>query len=34
MNAVEGQAMIDASRERPELVAQIVPAPFTFKWER
>ncbi|MDE0770025.1 MAG: Gfo/Idh/MocA family oxidoreductase [Opitutaceae bacterium] len=33
MNAVEGQAMIDASRERPELVAQIVPAPFTLKWD-
>ena len=33
MNAVEGQAMIDASSERPELVAQIVPSPFTLKWD-
>ena len=33
MNAAEGQAMIDASSERPQLVAQIVPSPFTLKWD-
>lgn len=33
MNAAEGQAMIDASSERPKLVAQIVPSPFTLKWD-
>ncbi len=30
-NAAEAQDMLDASRERPELVAQIVPSPMTFK---
>ncbi|PKB66071.1 MAG: hypothetical protein BZY81_08340 [SAR202 cluster bacterium Io17-Chloro-G4] len=30
-NSSEAQEMLDASRERPELVAQIVPSPMTFK---
>ena len=30
-NAAEAQDMLDASRERPELVAQIVPSPMTFR---
>lgn len=29
MNAEEGRRMLDASRQRPQLVAQIVPAPFS-----
>lgn len=33
MNALEGQAMLDASRENSECVAQIVPSPFTLKWD-
>lgn len=33
MNAVEGQLMVDASSDRPELVAQVVPSPFTLKWD-
>lgn len=31
MNALEAHAMLDASRSHPELVAQLVPSPFTFK---
>lgn len=34
MNAKEGQEMLEASRARPDLVAQIVPSPFTLKWDR
>jgi predicted dehydrogenase len=34
MNLTEAQAMLDASRQHPELVAQIVPSPFTLKWDR
>ncbi|HIM38052.1 MAG TPA: Gfo/Idh/MocA family oxidoreductase, partial [Dehalococcoidia bacterium] len=30
-NAAEAQDMLDASREKPELVAQIVPSPMTFR---
>ncbi len=33
MNAAEGEAMLAASRERPDRVAQIVPSPFTLKWD-
>ncbi|MBI1335773.1 MAG: hypothetical protein GC164_02295 [Phycisphaera sp.] len=29
MNATEAQRMVDAARQRPDLIAQIVPAPFT-----
>ena len=32
--ALEAQEMLDASRERPDLVAQIVPSPLTFKIDR
>jgi len=34
MNALEAHTMLEASRRNPELVAQIVPAPFTFKVDR
>jgi predicted dehydrogenase len=34
MNAAEAHAMLDASRARPDLVAQIVPAPMTFRVDR
>ncbi len=34
MNAKEAEEMLNASKSRPELVAQIVPAPFTLKWDR
>lgn len=34
MNAREAKAMLDASHARPELVAQIVPSPFTLPWDR
>ena len=30
-NALEAQEMLDASRQRPDLTAQIVPSPLTFK---
>ncbi len=33
MNAAEAEAMLQASRAAPELVAQIVPSPFTLKWD-
>ncbi len=33
MNTVEGEAMVEASLNCPELVAQIVPSPFTLKWD-
>ena len=33
-NAQEAREMLNASRLRPELVAQIVPSPFTFKVDR
>lgn len=33
MNAGEGEAMLEASLNHPELVAQIVPSPFTLKWD-
>jgi predicted dehydrogenase len=33
MNAEEGEAMVAASLDRPDLVAQIVPSPFTLKWD-
>ncbi|MBD5778155.1 Gfo/Idh/MocA family oxidoreductase [Pelagicoccus sp. NFK12] len=33
MNTEEGEAMVEASLNRPELVAQIVPSPFTLKWD-
>lgn len=32
--AAEAQEMVDASRERPDLVTQIVPSPLTFKIDR
>ena len=32
--AAEAQEMLDASRERPDLVTQIVPSPLTFKIDR
>jgi predicted dehydrogenase len=34
MNVAEARQMLDASRRRPDLVAQIVPAPFTFGVDR
>ena len=34
MNAAEAHDMLDASRERPDLVAQIVPAPMTLRVDR
>ena len=34
MNAAEARQMLDASRARPELIAQIVPSPFTLPWDR
>lgn len=33
MNAEEGEAMLAAALNRPDLVAQVVPAPFTLKWD-
>lgn len=33
MNAEEGQQMLETSRAHPNLMAQIVPAPFTLKWD-
>lgn len=34
MNAAEAHAMWDAARARPDLVAQLVPAPFSFRVDR
>ncbi|MEN3109813.1 Gfo/Idh/MocA family protein [Uliginosibacterium paludis] len=34
MNAAEARLMLEASRQRPDLVAQIVPSPFTFEVDR
>ena len=34
MNAEEAQSMLAASLNRPDLVAQIVPSPFTLKWDK
>lgn len=34
MNAAEAHAMLAASREHPDLIAQIVPSPLTFKADR
>jgi predicted dehydrogenase len=34
MDAAEAREMLDASRRRPELVAQVVPSPFTFEVDR
>ena len=34
MNAAEAREMLDASRRRPDLVAQIVPAPMTLRVDR
>jgi predicted dehydrogenase len=33
MNAIEAQAMLDASRANPSLVAQVVASPFSLKWD-
>lgn len=33
MNAEEAERMLEASQAHPELVAQVVPAPFTLKWD-
>ena len=33
-SALEAQEMLDASRERPDLISQIVPSPLTFKIDR
>jgi predicted dehydrogenase len=33
MNAAEAHEMLETSRHHPDLVAQIVPSPFTFKWD-
>lgn len=33
MNASEANSMLEASRKRPQLVAQVVPSPFTLKWD-
>lgn len=33
MNTAEGEAMVEASLNNPELVAQIVPSPFTLRWD-
>ena len=32
--ALEAQEMLDASRQRPDLISQIVPSPLTFKIDR
>ncbi|MEM9159506.1 MAG: Gfo/Idh/MocA family oxidoreductase [Verrucomicrobiota bacterium] len=34
MNASEATAMLKASQEHPKLVAQVVPSPFTLRWDR
>ncbi|MBK1879550.1 Gfo/Idh/MocA family protein [Pelagicoccus mobilis] len=33
MNTAQGEAMVEASLDNSELVAQIVPSPFTLKWD-
>jgi len=33
MNAAEAHEMLETSRHHPNLVAQVVPSPFTFKWD-
>lgn len=33
MNTEEGEAMVEASLNAPGLIAQIVPSPFTLKWD-
>ncbi len=34
MNAEQAEQMLSASQNRPDLVAQIVPSPFTLKWDK
>lgn len=34
MNLTEAQAMLETSIAHPDLVAQVVPSPFTLKWDR
>ena len=34
MNAEEAEQMLAAAIDRPELVAQVVPSPFTLKWDK
>ncbi|MDQ8205154.1 Gfo/Idh/MocA family oxidoreductase [Pelagicoccus sp. SDUM812003] len=34
MNAAEAEEMLAASKAHPDLVAQIVPSPFTLKWDK
>lgn len=34
MNAAEARRMLDASLARPELVAMVVPSPFTLPWDK
>ncbi len=34
MNAAEARRMLDASHARPELVAMVVPSPFTLPWDK
>lgn len=34
MNAEEGEAMIEAARANSDRIAQIVPSPFTLKWDK
>lgn len=34
MNAKEAEEMLDASMSKPDLVAQIVPSPFTLRWDK
>ncbi|MBC2604904.1 Gfo/Idh/MocA family protein [Pelagicoccus albus] len=34
MNTEEAEAMVEASLDNPHLVAQIVPSPFTLKWDK
>lgn len=33
MNVKEAETMLDTSRKHPDLVAQLVPSPFTLKWD-
>jgi predicted dehydrogenase len=34
MDAVEARSMLDAARARPHLIAQVVPSPYTLKYDR
>jgi len=34
LDATEAWAMLEAARRKPDLVAQLVPAPFTFTWDQ